>query len=47
MFDNHKERENQSLISFYEKRGESALINVEVFLYRETQKMSIASQVSA
>lgn len=43
MFEHKKEREHQSLISFYDKRGESSLINVEVFLYRESQKMSIAS----
>jgi hypothetical protein len=44
VFEHKKEREHQSLISFYDKRGESSLINVEVFLYRETsQKMSIAS----
>ncbi len=47
VFENKKEKEHQSLISFYEKKGDSSIISVEVFLYRETQKMSIASQVSS
>lgn len=41
------EREHESLISFYERKGEGGSISVEVFLYRESQKMSIASQVSS
>jgi hypothetical protein len=30
------EREHESLISFYERKGEGGSISVEVFLYRES-----------
>jgi|LauGreDrversion4_2_1035121.scaffolds.fasta_scaffold07450_6 hypothetical protein len=46
-FDNNLEKEHESLISFYERKGEGGSISVEVFLYQESQKMSIASQVSS
>jgi hypothetical protein len=46
-FDSNIEKEHESLISFYERKGDGGSISVEVFLYRESQKMSIASQVSS
>jgi len=38
------EKEEQGLISLYLKQN---LVNIEVYLYRDTQKMSITSTVGA
>ncbi|CDW76064.1 UNKNOWN [Stylonychia lemnae] len=44
IFDSREEQEQQSIISFYQKRD---AMQVEVYLYKDHQKMSIASQVSS
>jgi hypothetical protein len=45
VFEGQSESEHDALISFYVKKD--LYISVEVFLFKETQKMSIASQVSS